>query len=159
MNLVHSLYSTGSFGRPLVDQRPEFYRATARNTTFPLVCDKPEPLNCALTVKVPDAAPEQTISLRVNGTPLVEIPAIDRWTTKNVSVPANLLRLGLNEVEICWPMTIWSHEEQREHIADHLVAGEPMEITPIFGLIHAFRVLPQCAGINRQIAVNERVIR
>jgi hypothetical protein len=151
VNLVHSLYSTGYFGRPLVDQRPEFYRATAINTTFPLVCDKPEPLNFALTVKVPDAAPEQTISLCVNGATLVEIPAIDRWTTKTVSVPANLLRLGLNEVEICWPMTVWSHEERREHIADHLVAGEPMEITPIFGLIHAFRVLPQGAGITGRL--------
>ena len=142
VNLVHSLYSTGSFGRSLVDQRPEFYRATARKTTFPLVCDKPEPLNFAFTLKVPDAAPEQTISLRVNGAPLIEIPAIDRWTSKSVSVPANLLRLGFNQVEINWPMTVWSHEEQKEHIAEHLVAGEPAEITPIFGLIHAFRVSP-----------------
>ena len=144
VNLVHPLYSTGSYARPLVDQRPEFYQATVRNTTFPLVCDKPEPLNFALTLKVPDAAPEQTIFLRVNGTPLAEIPAIDRWTTKTLLAPANLLRLGLNEVEICWPMAVWSREEQREHIAECLEAGEPsVEITPIFGLIHSFRV-SQC---------------
>ena len=143
VNLVHLLYSTGSFARPLMDQRPEFYQATARNTTFPFVCDKPEPLNFALTVKVPAAAPEQTIALRVNGTPLVEIPAVDRWTTETLSVPTNLLRLGLNEVEIYWPMTVWSHEEQKEHIAECLEVGETMEITPIFGLVHAFRVLPQ----------------
>ena len=157
VNLVHSLYSTGSYAHPLVDQRPEFYQATARNTTFPLVCDKPEPLNFALTVKVPDAAPDQTISLRVNGTPLIEIPAIDRWTSKTFSVPANLLRLGLNEVEICWPMTVWSREEQREHIAECLEAGESVEITPIFGLIHSFRVsLEQNASpptIRREAAV------
>src|SRR5205823_4233652 len=117
VNLVHSLYSTGSHSRPLMDQRPEFYKATARNTTFPLVCDKPQPLNFLLTVRVPDAGPDQTIYLRVNGAPLVEIPASDRWTTKTFSAPANLLRLGLNQVEICWPMTVWSREKQREHIA------------------------------------------
>jgi len=140
VNLVHSLYSPGSYSRPLVDQRPEFYRATARSTAFPLVCDKPQPLNFALTVKVPNASPDQIISLRVNGTPLVEIPASDRWTTKTFSAPANLFRLGLNQVEICWPMTVWSREKQREHIAERLEAAEPVEITPIFGLIHSFRV-------------------
>jgi len=140
VNLVHSLYSPGSYARPLVDQRPEFYRATARNTTLPLVCDKPQPLNFTLTVKVPNAGPDQIIALRVNGTPLVEIPASDRWTTKTFSAPANLLHSGLNQVEICWPMTVWSREKQREHIAERLEAGEPVEVTPIFGLIHSFRV-------------------
>jgi hypothetical protein len=53
VNLVHNLYSTGSFARSLVDLRPGFFKATARNTTFPLVCDKPESLSFALTKKVP----------------------------------------------------------------------------------------------------------
>lgn len=140
VNLVHSLYSTGSYARPLVDHRPEFYQATARNTTFPFVCDKPEPLSFDLTVKVPDVPPEQTISLRVNGTPLAEIPATDHWTTRNISAPANLLRSGLNEVEIAWPMTVWSPEKQRDHIAECLKAGVPTDITPIFGFIHSFHI-------------------
>lgn len=140
VNLVHSIYSTGSYARSLLDERPEFYRATARKTTFPLVCDKPQPLNFALTVKVPDTGPDQTISLLVNGTPLVQIPATNRWTTKTFSAPANLLCLGVNQVEICWPMTVWSGGKQKEHIAERLEAGEPAEITPIFGLIHSFRV-------------------
>lgn len=143
VNLVHSLYSTGSYARPLVDHRPEFYQATARNTIFPFVCDKPEPLNFALTLKVPDTAPDQTISLRVNGAPLVEIPATEHWTNKTFLAPANLLRLGLNEVEICWPMTDWSREKQREHIAECLEAGTSAEITPIFGFVHSFRVSPE----------------
>jgi hypothetical protein len=140
VNLVHSFYSTGSYARSLLDERPEFYQATARNTTFPFVCDNPQPLNFALTVKAPDAGPDQTISLLVNGTPLVQIPASDHWTTKTFSAPANLLCLGVNQVEICWPMTVWCGGKQREHIAERLEAGEPAEITPIFGLIHSFRV-------------------
>jgi hypothetical protein len=140
VNLVQSFYSTGSYARPLLDERPEFYRATARNTTFPFVCDKPQPMNFALTVKVPDTGPDQTISLLVNGAPLVQIPASDHWTTKTFSAPAKLLRSGLNEVEICWPMTVWSGEKQREYIAERLEAGEPVEVTPIFGLIHSFRL-------------------
>jgi hypothetical protein len=140
VNLVDALYSTGSYARPLVDDRPEFYQATARNTTFPFVCDKPESLDFVLTVKAPETAPDQTISLRVNGAPLVEIPATDRWTTKTFSAPANLLRRGLNEVEVRWPLTAWSREMQQEHIAECLEAGELAEITPIFGLIHSFRI-------------------
>ena len=140
VNLVHSFYSTGSYARSLLDERPEFYRATVRNTTFPFVCDKPQPLNFALTAKVPDAGPDQTISLLVNGNPLVQIPASDHWTTRTFSAPANLLCLGVNQVEICWPMTVWSGGKQKEHIAERLEAGESAEITPIFGLIHSFRV-------------------
>jgi hypothetical protein len=140
INLVDPLYSTGSFFRPVVDQRPEFYKATARNTILPLVCDKLQPLNLALTVKAPDAGPDQTISVGVNGNPLVEIPATGRWTTKTFSAPANLLRLGLNQVEICWPLTVGLSDKQRAHIADCLEAAEPVEITPMFGLIHSFRV-------------------
>ena len=140
VNLVHSLYSTGSYARPLVDQRPEFYQATARRTTFPFVCERTEPLQLVLTVKVRGTVPDQTIALRVNGAPLVEIPACDRWTTSRFSAAASLLRAGLNELEIYWPMTAWSRDQQREHIAGSLEAGEPAEITPIFGLIHSFRI-------------------
>ena len=142
VNLVHSFYSTSSYWRPLLDERPEFYKATARNTSFPFVCDKPQPLNFTLTVKAPDAGPDQTISLRVNGTPLVEIPATDRWMTRTFSAPTNLLRSGLNHVEVYWPMTVWSREKQMEHVAECFEAGELTEITPIFGLIHSFRVSP-----------------
>ena len=155
VNLVHSLYSTGSYARPLVDHRPEFYQATARNTAFPFVCNKPELLNFDITVKVPDTAPDQTISVRVNGTPLIEIPATDRWTTKTFSAPANLLRSGVNEVEIGWPMTFWSPEKQREHIADCLKAGVSAEITPIFGLIHSFHISPQQNAARHQTQVSE----
>ena len=91
-------------------------------------------------MKAPDAGPDQTISLRVNGTHLVEIPATERWTTRTFSAPTNLLHSGLNHVELCWPMTVWSREKQAEHIAECFEVGESVEVTPIFGLIHSFRV-------------------
>lgn len=140
VNLVSTLYSTGSYARCVLDHRPEFYKATARNTTFPLVCNKPEPLNFALTMKVPNVSAEQTISLRLNGTPVAEIPASDRWTTTAFSAPAQLVQPGLNQVEIGWPLPVWSVEEQKERVAECLEAGEVVEITPMFGLVHSFRV-------------------
>src|SRR5215213_6916813 len=45
------------------------------------------------------------------------------------------------QVEIGWPMPVWSDKKQREHVAECLEAGEVVEITPMFGLIHSFRVL------------------
>lgn len=140
VNLASTLYSTRSYSRFLVDLRPEFYKATERNTTFLLVCDKPEPLNFSLTMKVPNVNAPQTISLRVNGTPVADIAATDRWTTSTCSAPAGLLHPGLNQVEISWPMPVWSDEKQKERVADCLEAGELVEIIPMFGLIHSFRV-------------------
>jgi hypothetical protein len=140
VNLASTFYSTSSYSRFLVDLRPEFYKATARNTTFLLVCDKPEPLNFSLTMKVPNVSTNQTISLRLNGSPVAEIAATDSWTTSTCSAPAALLHPGLNQVEISWPMPVWSNEKQKEHVADCLEAGELIDIIPMFGLIHTFRV-------------------
>jgi hypothetical protein len=140
VNLVDKLYSTGSYARFVVDRRPEFYKATARNTTFPLVCDKPEPLKFSVTAKVPNASANQTISLRLNGNVVTEIAATARWSTTICSAPAELVHRGFNEVEIEWPMPVWSGEKQREHAADCLEAGQGVEITPMFGLIHSLRV-------------------
>ena len=139
VNLVHNLYSTGSLPRLLVDSRPEFYKATAKNTTFPLVCDQPEPLKFAITMKVPAVKSDETISLRLNGNLVAELPATDRWTSSTFSAPAGLVHSGVNQVEIDWPMPVWPGQ-QREHVADCLEAGEVVEITPMFGLIHSFRV-------------------
>ena len=140
VNLVNTLYSTGSYLRFLVDRRSEFYKATARNTTFPLVCDKPESLNFSLTVKVPNVSANQTISLRLNGNIVARVAATDRWTTSTFSTPAGLVHSGLNQVEIDWPMPVWSTEKQRERVAGCLETGEEVEITPMFVLIHSFRV-------------------
>jgi hypothetical protein len=143
VNLVNKLYSTGSYSRFLVDRRPEFYKATARNTTFPLVCDKPEPLNFSVTMKVPHVSANQTISLRLNDSLVAEIAATGRWTTTTCFAPAGLVHPGVNQVEIDWPMPVWSDEKQRERIAECLEAGELVEITPMFGLIHSFRVFTE----------------
>ena len=152
VNLASTLYSTRSYSRFLVDLRPEFYKGTERNTTFLLVCDKPENLNFSLTMKVPNVnGVNQTISLRLNGSPLGEITATDHWTTSIHSAPAALVHPGLNEVEIGWPMPVWSHEKQREHVADCLEAGELREIIPMFGLIHSFRVSAERSASPHQV--------
>jgi hypothetical protein len=140
VNLVNTLYSTGSYFRSLVDRRPEFYKATTRNTTFPLVCDKPEPLNFSITMKVPNVSANQAISLRLNGKLVAEIAATDRWKTSTCSAPARLVHPGINQVEIGWPIPVWSDEKQRKRVADCLEAMEVIDITPMFGLIHSFRV-------------------
>jgi hypothetical protein len=139
VNLVHNLYSTDSYTRFLVDLRPGFYKATARNTIFPLVCDKSEPLKFTITMKVPAVKSDQTISLRLNGNLVAELPATDRWTTTTFSAPAELVHPYVNHAEIGWPMPLWSNEE-REHVAECLETGEVVEVTPMFGLIHSFRV-------------------
>ena len=51
-----------------------------------------------------------------------------------------LVHAGLNQVEISWPMPVWSHEKQKAQVADCLEAGELVEITPMFGFIHSFQV-------------------
>jgi hypothetical protein len=140
VNLVNTFYSTGSFSRSLVDYRPEFYKATARQTTLPLVCDKPQALNFTLTIKVPEVRRDQTVALRLNGDLLIEIPAKECWTTSRFSAPARLVRTGVNQIEIGWPMTAWSGEKHRRLVAERFEVANRVEVTPMFGLIHSFDV-------------------
>jgi carbamoyltransferase len=98
------------------------------------------PLNFSVTMKVPNVSANQTISLRLNDSLVAEVAATGRWTTKTCSAPARLVHPGVNQVEIGWPMPVWSVEKQKERVADCLEAGELIEITPMFGLIHSFRV-------------------
>ena len=140
VNLVHNLYSISSMPRLMVDLRPEFYKAMTRNTNFVLVCEQPQRLKFALTMKVPTVKAEQTVSLRLNGKLVAELPATDRWATSTCFAPAELVHSGLNQVELSWPMPLWSGEQQRECVADGLEAGEMVEVTPVFGLVHSFRV-------------------
>jgi len=37
-------------------------------------------------------------------------------------------------------LPVWSHEKWKDRVADCLEAGDLVEITPMFGLIHSFRV-------------------
>jgi hypothetical protein len=83
---------------------------------------------------------EQMISLLLNGYLVAEFPATDRWTTSTCSIPPGLVQPGPNQVEINWPMPVWSGEKQRARVADCLEAGEMVEITPMFGLVHSFHV-------------------
>jgi hypothetical protein len=154
VDLVDKRYSTRSYSRFIVDQRQEFYKATTRTTSFPLVCDKSEPLNFSVTLKVPNASANQMISIRLNGSVVAEVPASDRWTTTACSAPARLVHAGVNQVEIDWPMPVWSGEQQRERVADSLEAGEMVEITPMFGLIHSFRVATE-EFIKKQLVTGE----
>jgi hypothetical protein len=37
-------------------------------------------------------------------------------------------------------MPLWSGEQERARVADYLEAGEMVEVTPVFGLVHSFLV-------------------
>jgi len=149
LNLLDTIYSTRSFTRSLVDLRPGFYKAMSRSTTFPVVCEESRALSFTITLKAPGAGPAQKVSLSVNGTPIVEIPATNAWTTSTFSAPAEMLHPGFNQIEIQWPMPVWSGKEWRMHVVERLEAGRAVEITPIFGLIHSFRVsLTPSAALN-----------
>lgn len=155
VNLVDSIYSHVSHAEFLVDRRQEFYKASARNSSFLLVCGKPEPLNFSVTLKVPHVSENQTISLRLNGSQVAEIAATCCWRTTTCSAPAGLVHPGVNQVEIGWPMPEWPIEKER--MADCLEAGELVEITPMFGLIHSFRVSTERSDSPHKTKSSERI--
>lgn len=139
MSLLDRAYSTVSFVSAITDTRPGFYKATTTSSGFRLVCGSSHAVNFILAPRVRGAGAGQTISVWVNGVRVYELAATDRWTTATFSVPATLIRPGLNYIEIHWPIPRWSCKEWKNRVAERLEAGEASDVVPIFGEIHSFR--------------------
>jgi hypothetical protein len=139
VSLLETAYAMRHFARSLVDSRPAAYRATSRRSIFNLVCDGSGPIHFTLTLKAPGAVADRLTHVWLNGVRLFAHDATDKWTTATFTAQAELLRPGINRLELHWPMQEWSGAEWRSRAAERLEAGKMTEVIPIYGEIHSFR--------------------
>src|SRR4051794_37784967 len=53
--------------------------------------------------------------VRINGTCVTRLPLTNEWSTFRFSAPCDLVRSGVNWLEIDWPLDLPSGEEEIEH--------------------------------------------
>lgn len=119
-----------------------FYQSDSDRSRFRLVCHCPMPVRFILTHRVPGAKADQAVEVFVNGTRIYQVTAGASWASTSFTAPAEVIRSGLNSIEIGWPLPEWSDAEWRDQAARRLEAGELPEIVPVFGEIHSFQALP-----------------
>lgn len=125
-----------------------FYRAYHPVSRFPLVCrSAEEPAALELTWRTPaggEGDAEGAVS--VNGSTVAVLRLSPRWTTQRVALDPDILREGLNTIEIRWPLALGSGAAGLERAARDVEQGRPYLLLPAFAEVHSFRAVPGTHG-------------
>jgi hypothetical protein len=74
-------------------------------------------------------------NVRVNGACVTRLPLSSEWSTFRFSAPGNLVRSGVNWLEIDWPIDLPCGDEELEYIAREHEHGRNVPLLPIFAEI------------------------
>ena len=145
VDLLSKSYSARSYHVSPDESEYAYYRADHRRSEFRLVCNRPLPVRLTLTYRTRHSG-GQPIVVRVNELPIGSLPTSNSWTTAGLAAPAEVLRAGINSVEIDWPTPEWDLATWKEQLADDLEAARIGGLVPIHGEIHTLRASGNPAG-------------
>jgi hypothetical protein len=94
-----------------------------------------------LTCRLPDEKAKGVITLEVNGSSGLPVAVSGEWQSWEFTVPSDLLKDGLNEIRIHWPMPQFDQQKGMADAADQLMENVLPELNCIFGEIHSFVAL------------------
>jgi hypothetical protein len=118
-----------------------YYKAYSPESKFLFVGDANFPVRLNLTCRLPQASPpEAAISIEINGKGHEEMVINREWTTWKLSIAAELVQSGLNEILIRWPTGAFPGKKGLEEAAADILQGIPPEFYCVFGEIHTFSV-------------------
>jgi hypothetical protein len=80
------------------------------------------------------------VYISVNNERLLTIKANQSWQSHEFDISGQLLRSGINNVEIQWPVDTLMRHCANEEIADMILLKRVPELFPVFGHIHTFSV-------------------
>lgn len=122
-----------------VDYDPRYYRAYWPDSNFIFIGEAGHPLNLSLTCRLPKLSlDEGKISVECNGKPQVEITISKEWSSWDISVPAGVVRDGVNEIGVHWPIPDFRTDEALTEVTTKLCQNKYPEYYPIFGEMHSF---------------------
>ena len=148
-NLLHPFYQQ-SAGQPheleglmwpttRVNYDPQFFRAYWPDSKFVFVGEAGLPVNLSLTCRLPKLSRDEgTISVDCNGGPQVEMIINKEWSSWDITIPGEVVREGVNEIEVHWPMPEFRTSEALGEVTSQLCQKRYPEYYPVFGEIHSF---------------------
>lgn len=121
----------------------DYYKAFSRRSKFVFVGERGRPVRLDLTCRVPHPSrPEETVEVWLNDERASHLTCDADWGTHEITLPEGLVRDGLNQLTISWPLPCFPAEEALEKMADDLLAGEVPDPYCSFGDIHTFTASP-----------------
>ncbi len=117
----------------------DFYRAYGEESVFVFVGEVGLGVELDLTCRLPAGSEGAPVRVTVNGGQVLAQPGACRWQHYSVLVPGALVRQGMNEVRIWWPVPdLGCGEQNLARAADALERGGYPELFPVFGELHTF---------------------
>jgi hypothetical protein len=121
------------------DSDPRYFRAYWPDSKFVFIGEEGYGVNLSLTCRLPKLSPDEAkIALDCNGQQQVEMAIGKQWSSWEISIPGNLVRDGVNEIEVHWPIPDFRTEEALAGVLVKLCQMKYPEYYPLFGEIHSF---------------------
>jgi hypothetical protein len=141
-DLLDSYYRPAWTNRDWIWRRHHYYRAHAPLSEFAFICSASSPVSLQIVCRRPEGVPpDGPCGLAVNGMRIGDIDATADWRSFRFNLEPEVLREGVNSVEIHWPWRIRPGEEGLQQAARDLEAGLPYELLPLFGEIHSLTAM------------------
>jgi len=122
-----------------VDYDPRYYRAYWPDSKFVFVGEAGLPVTFSLTCRLPKySMDESNISVDCNGQPQGEMIVTKAWSSWDITVPGDVIRDGVNEIEIHWPIPEFRTAEALDEVIIKLCQMKYPEYYPIYGEVHIF---------------------
>jgi hypothetical protein len=109
-------------------------------------------VHLSLTCRLPGPAREAAIGVSLNRKPQLKATVDGEWSTWDIDLPGDVVRNGLNEIAIGWPMAEFDAHEALETARLKLIEQKFPDFFPVFGEIHSFT-----ASDGRRASTSSRV--
>jgi hypothetical protein len=127
-------------------QENDYFRSFHQQSYFYVVCDQPRPLQLRLVSRILNAdAATRPVEILVNGVSAANFKTSTNWHTWEGTIPAELLKSGINSIVLSWPMSKQTRMERFAEVLKNmesaLVWDDFKEIYTVYGEIHEFRAM------------------
>lgn len=112
-----------------------FRRAYSPTSRFPWISHSSREVVFKLNCRRTGTTDPGEFAVRINGTGVIRLPLTHEWSTFRFSAPENLVRSGVNWLEINWPLDLPSGEEEIEYVAREHEHGRFVPLLPTFAEI------------------------
>ena len=122
-----------------VNSDPHYFRAYWPESKFVFVGEAGLAVNLSLTCRLSKLSlDEGKIWIACNGEPQVEIVIGKQWAAWEITIAGDVVRDGINEIEVHWPLPNFRTDEALSEVLPRLCQKKYPEYYPIFGEIHSF---------------------
>ena len=109
------------------------YRSPWPRSQFALVCNGSDDLALDLTVRVPKQIGRRKLGLAINGEVFKFLFVGNPWANRNLVIPKDLLKQGLNCLSISWPLPRNGDFDPRDEAIAQLERGHETDFHWVFG--------------------------